>query len=285
MRSLLIELRRLLVEGLAEELRDRVGRLLRRYDVEEAKQLGYWIDRTFRVSGPRTPRGGKELKERLAALVWVLRHRVGPGEQSDEAVLGKARDEVELRWGGIAPQVDRVVALFSDEGGKAVPKERVVRDRRYVNRVELSGPTFDRYVDQIENLLGSLHGWRVRALDGKLTVVLAGPRDFHGTAGGRYRREEDALYVRATPAVLRRDEGYASLNYILVHELGHRYERLHGLPVDFDRPEWWTSRYSKTESLAGSEAFAELFAIGHFDLAGPWSAETVERFERAMASR
>jgi hypothetical protein len=82
--------------------------------------------------------------------------------------------------------------------------------------------------------------------------------------------------------VLKRGAGYASFEYICVHELAHRYEKYNRLPEDFDKPQWWTTRYSRTEGLGGSEGFAELFALGHFHLTGNWAPDILDRFEAVM---
>ncbi len=114
--------------------------------------------------------------------------------------------------------------------------------------------------------------------------MFAAAQDFNGTVKGKYKSADDLLLVRTTPAVLKRADGYASLDYILIHELGHRYEhKVRGLPVDFDKPAWWTTRYSRADSMAGSESFAELFAIGHFGITGNWDAAILDRFEKVMA--
>ena len=73
---------------------------------------------------------------------------------------------------------------------------------------------------------------------------------------------------------------YGAQDFILVHELGHRYERKRQLPKDFDQPGWKTTRYSSTEG----EAFPELFALGHFGITGAWDPEVQERFEKLMGA-
>jgi hypothetical protein len=50
--------------------------------------------------------------------------------------------------------------------------------------------------------------------------------------------------------------------------------------MDFDKPEWWTSKYSRTEG----ESFAELFAISNYNLTGPWDQKVVGKFEEFMES-
>ena len=46
------------------------------------------------------------------------------------------------------------------------------------------------------------------------------------------------------------------------------------MPGNLDRVEWATTRYSYKDG----EAFAELFALGHFGMTGAW-ADTLDKFE------
>lgn len=263
--------------GLGEELRRKMDDLLRDFDVEKAKAVGEWIDANFRVNSPKTPKGGKDLKDKAQRLVWVLKHRAGSTQGDPAEVAQKVRAEVESDWKDIEGKLGPFVAGFTDEGGKIVPKEVVLDGVSFENEVGVDEATLDKYAKRLSTIFHSIHGWRAKALTGSLKVVLASPRKFNGTASGKYKSNEDALYIRATPNILKRDGGYGSFEYIIVHELGHRYERHNRLPVDFDS--WVTTRYSHKEG----EAFAELFAIGHFKMTGTWDPAIVERFEKEMA--
>jgi len=270
---------RLVRASLGEELRRMMDDLIHHFDVEAARDIAGWIEKNFRVDSPKTPKGGKELKEKLKGLVWVMKHRASQSQGSPEEIAEKVRKEVEANWVEIKPHIAQLVAGFTDEGGKVVPKEVSVDGVTYKNEVGADEVTLDKYVKRLSTIFHSVKGWQARAMKGGLTVVLASPRDFRGTSTGKYRTAEDALYIRATPAVLKRDAGYASFEYILVHELGHRFERFNSLPKDFDKPEWWTTKYSRTEG----EGFAELFALSHFGYTGTWDKAIVERFDSLMA--
>ena len=91
---------------------------------------------------------------------------------------------------------------------------------------------------------------------------------------------DNAIHLGATPAVLKRPTGtYGSLDYILIHELGHRYEEKFGSDPMFNR--WYTTRYSYNDG----EAFAELFALGHFGITKVRSddfGERLKNFENKM---
>lgn len=141
---------------------------------------------------------------------------------------------------------------------------------------------FNEYIDALEAVFAEVKGWRRKAFDGGLKVALAGPDKFRGTAGGTYKSAEDTMYVRATPKVLKRTRGtYGAFDYIIIHELGHRYEYKHRttVDVDFDKSEWVTTPYSRKEG----EAFAELFALSNFGMKGDWD-EKIKKFDDLMSA-
>jgi len=295
---------RLVLAALGEDLKRKIQGLLHGpYDWLEARKVGEWMDENFRINSPKTPPKGKQLKAKASTLIWVLRNRVVtgiamgstpeetftrlyPDPARQKQVLDYAQDEVRKLWSEIEPQLAQLVSGFTDEGSTVVPKELAVGGTTYINAAGLKEDTLKKYVSRLEAIINSLHGWRAKAAKSGLKVVLASPRDFRGTSGGKYKESEDALYVRATPDVLKRGgESYGSFEYILVHELGHRYDRHYPTGVDFDRPEWWTTKYSRKEGFGLSEAFAELFAIGHFGLQGPWDQKVVEKFEALMQGK
>jgi hypothetical protein len=159
----------------------------------------------------------------------------------------------------------------------------------YVNQVGFDEAKLKKWVSHFEKLWGGLKGWRRKALDGGLTVVLATPKEFHGTAAGKYKSDKDQMLVRATPKILKRTGGsYGAPDYVLIHELAHRYERKHGAKYDFDRPEWQVTKYARKDG----ESFSELFAMGYFR---PTNAQMVmsqdqankvlDRFETLMGGK
>lgn len=268
---------RVALSGLVEELTRRMEALLRDFDPAESKALGEWLDANFRVSSPKTPKGGKAIKEKLQRLLWVLKFRYSSTQDPDPT---KIVTELQRDWEAV--QKDRAILLkFTDEGGTVVPSEIKVGGVTYVNDAGVTAAQLEKYSARLALIFKSIKGWRSKSLAGNLVVKLKPPAAFNGTVTGKYKREEDSMWVRTTPAVLKRGAGYASFEYILVHELGHRYERHHSLPLDFDRPDWWTTRYSRDDG----ESFAELFALGHFGLTGSWDSGILERFENVMKGK
>lgn len=260
---------------LTEELERKMEALLSHpLNVADGKELAKWLDDNFFL-GVKTPRGQKDLKEALTKLHWWL--KAGIGQAMDPE---KVRPTIESTWQFVHKRLADVGKYFSEEGGKSVPKEITLGGNVYVNVSGFSEDKLTLYAQRLDIVFNSLKGWRRKALSGGIRVVLAGPKEFRGTSKGKYKSDRDVLYVRATPEVLKRSVGYAGFEYIIVHELGHRYERKVNMPgVDFDKPEWWSSNYSRKEG----EAFAELFAITNFDISGYGKPEILEKFENLMS--
>lgn len=268
---------RVVLARLTDELEKRVDHLLQSFDSKESKVLGDWIEGNFRIQSPKTPKGGKEVKDLLQRFVWVLKHRYDFSSDPDpSAVVAELKQD----WDKIQPQLS-LVTKFTDEGRTTVPPELQLNGVTYFNEVGVNEVQLAKYAKRIDQALKDLRGWRKKALGGGLKVVLKAPRDFRGTVTGKYISSGDALWIRTTPAVLKRAPGYAGFEHILMHELGHRYEAHHRLPMDFDKPEWWTSKYSRQEG----ESFAELFALSNFNLTGQWDSQILERFDRVMTGQ
>lgn len=269
------------IAGLAASFEAKIRDLLEgQVTAEKAKDFAAWLVENFHFQGTKTPKGGKDFKESLKRLYWALTAGVRQVEKPEGI-----RYWVEREWSALSAHLDSMVQLLSEEGGKVVPKELRIGSNIYQNVSGFSEAQLTGYAKALEQVFDELKGWRKKALVGGLKVALAGPKDFRGTSGGKYKSEEDVLYVRATPQVLKRTRGtYAAFDYIIVHELGHRYQKKFNPREDFDRPQWWTSKYSRTEGFGLSEAFAELFAISNFGLTGPWDSAVVDRFEDFMVT-
>ena len=267
---------------LAQELEQRVEQLVEKWDrviARDSSRLGVgddfakWFTTTFRVELPATPRGGKNVKELAQRFLWMARY--GLQNTADTSLLKQD-------WAAFRPHVDDLVNLFSDAGGSTMLREIRTSIATYRNLKGLSTGAFQKYVQSLDATFGALTGWRRKALSNGLTVALAGPDVFRGTAAGKYNIQGDILFIRATPAVMKRSGNqYASPEYIIIHELGHRYEKLYGAPnVPFTTP------YSRSEGAFGqSEAFAEMFALGHFGIRSYRDLQFGDVIDRFEASR
>src|SRR5688572_19091026 len=290
---------RLALAGLKEELVRRVKDLqerARKYpegsrelnlSAEDKRAMGdlaAWFRKNFRVDSAKTPKGQKRLKEEALRFLETLETWSKPGGAASPGIL---RLDDMTPWGRTLQQdLGNLVRFFTAEGDAVRGQTEVVVELKlskalYVNRANISESNFRKYAEKIDGVLSRINGWRAKALSGSLTVVFQGAHQMK--VQGKYVASKDEMWVKATPAVMRRGEGtYGSPDYILVHELAHRYDRLHGTGFDFDRPEWWTTEYSQKEAFV-SESFAELFAIGHFGLNGTWDKGIVTRFEALMS--
>ncbi len=277
--------------GLKQELLDKVKDLKERgskyqgsdtLSADDKAAIGdfaKWFRSNFHVdSARRTPTEQKRLKQEAAALLRTMETLSLGGTTYAHAL--KNLDEGP--WGrSIADNLDELVKHFTSEGAtdqkKTVPLVEVEgRYGKYFNRANISNETFHKYVSRFEIVLGTLKGWRRRALTSGVKVVFVGGQQLK--TYGQYKTLSDELWVKATPQVLKRGGGYGSPEYIMIHELGHRFEHKNPLPIDFEMDGWETTKYSRTDG----ERFAELFALGHFELTGSW-ASVVERFEKEMA--
>lgn len=270
--------------SLLDELIRRMDGLFANYTNKGSAEAAEWFKKNFRFDMSKTPQGQKDLKNKADKFHWFLRNAAGleaygkDDPDNDGGWVRGGKEAARIWEQEIKPQAGDLVRYFTDEGGKIVPREVQVGGNTYVNLVGFDQKKLGQYVTAMETVFDELKGWRKKALSGGIRVVLAGPKEFRGTSAGTYRSAEDALYVRATPHVLKRTKGtYGAFDYIIVHELGHRYDRKHGTKFDFERQEWWTTTYSRKDG----EAFAELFALSNFGLSGSWD-DVVSRFENLM---
>jgi len=261
--------------SLSDDLESRMeGLLSSPLNGAAAQSLGKWLEEKFSFQGTKTPKGQKQLKEDVKKLHWALMYGIGIHGET-----GRVRDTIVSDWEKIKKSLPDLVKHFSEEGGKVVPKEISLNGNTYVNVSGFYEAELTKYAKRVDAVFDELKAWRRKALSGGVRVALAGPKDFRGTSTGRYKSDEDTLYIRATPAVMKRDGSkYAGVEYIIAHELGHRFERKNRVPEDFDKVDWWTTRYSREDG----ESFAELFALSNFGLKGQWDAAILDRFETVM---
>jgi hypothetical protein len=236
-----------------------------------SKEFRAWAKENYAVDS--APRGQKSTYGTLERLMDTASH-VGSGiAPNGWGILLRIWDNVDRE------SFNRFFAKGGDKAKSIVYKGKYAT---YRNMSSFSDKKLKEIADRLDEVFGAVKGWRKKALNG-LVVGLAGPAFFKSKAGGRYSESDDILYVRATPEVLKRSSGsYASPEYIIIHELGHRYEKLYGFfEMWGGSVDWSTTRYSFS---SGEEALAELFALGHFGIKGSWDPAIQEKFEKRMES-
>jgi hypothetical protein len=149
-----------------------------------------------------------------------------------------------------------------EEFEKLFLKDRVeeikIGNVTYLNTSPLAEKTFEKKSKAIAKLLKSFKGFHKKALQKSFKVVFKSSTQMRPRA--KYKSQLDEIWVRHNAKV--DNELYGHLLYIIVHELGHRYEKFHGLPNGWR--DTYTTDYSRKQAFAASEAFAELFAISHW---------------------
>lgn len=274
-------------EDLAQQLRSRVRKLQMHPSWEEKADFGVWFRQEFPVVlGGRLPRGMKAVRDAAYHFIMVF-HDTDEQFQTPENLESDIK-EISRRWSEfLEDKVDLLVKHFSKTSKGGQKSEIKIGAITIRNDAGVAAATLKRYAGVIAAVFSKVKGWRRKALQGGLTVVLAPATAFRGTASGRYKRDKDEMWVRTTPKVMKglENTGYGHPQYILIHELGHRYEAHHPIPGEFRGEYWYTTRYSRTDSLAGDESFAELFALGHFGITRAhmtWNPEIQVKFEKLM---
>jgi 2'-5' RNA ligase len=289
--SLRVAARSYVTASLANDFQRKMKELFADSPLQVAKgtEIADWMTDNFAILSSKTPKGQKALKEEMLKLHWWLKSGINMHDMATPEREKGVRDTIEAAWSKIEPQLDALTRYFSSEGGKVVPKELKLDGNVFINSVGFDEKKLALYAGRLDAIFKDLKGWRKGALTGGLKVVLASPADFGGShASGKYKSDSDTLLVRATPAVLSRSgKSYGSFEYIIVHELGHRYDHKHHVPVDFARSEWNTTPYSAKDGFGAlSEQFAELFALTNFGITSAhttWDPKITERFEKIMS--
>jgi hypothetical protein len=278
--------RRFQAASLEHDFVSKVDKLLS-YDPEkppkhELQEFAKWIVHNFHFQTRYTPKGMKREKEELDRFYRSIERDV---EYYEHYLPGALTNSIRSLWEDqrMKALVPAWVSAFSSvEGGaKALTREKKVGGNTYVNMVGVNDEKLDAMIAEMEGIFAGLKGWHRGALSGGIKVHLAGPKDFRGTASGKYGREGDILWIRATVGgrIERAGSGYGGFSYVVTHELGHRYEAKHHLKVDFDRAEWHTTKYS----INDGESFAELFALSNFGMTSMAKPGVLENFEAVMS--
>lgn len=172
------------------------------------------------------------------------------------------------RW---SPEdVNLINAKLSSKEGEDIMKLNGVT---YVNRSVLSDKGFKEKVKIADGVLRSLKGFHKKAL---LNLTVHFVKRAESKTAARYLQAKDIIVIR--PDRAKNNPGYGHFPYVLVHELGHRYEKFHRQRVEFDRQEWWTTKYSQRDTMSGGEQFAELFALSNWESSYPEHKDKIERF-------
>jgi len=144
----------------------------------------------------------------------------------------------------------------------------------FINDSTLSGASFKAKVKELDHFLSTLKKPHSDAI-GKDCVIRFVRKEL-SKASAKYKSLEKEIYLRPDRKIVDGDN-YGSFVYVLLHELGHRYEASHKIP-DFSKPEWITTKYSRKETWSGGgEHFAELFSMSHWPEKYPEYADKITK--------
>lgn len=157
------------------------------------------------------------------------------------------------------------------------PEVLKLKHATYHNKSNLGAATFKKKAQEIDKHLGTLRGFHAIPLGQNLTIWFV--RKELSRTSAKYVPRKDLIYILPDRRIAKK--GYGTLPYVITHELAHRVEhkfRSKMPPVDFDKSEWWTTQYSRKDTVSGGEAFAELFALSHWKTDYPEYRDTINRF-------
>ncbi len=141
-------------------------------------------------------------------------------------------------------------------------KENVIKKDigKYIKFDASSYDKFLKNINTIEKFLKTLKGFHKKVIK-DVVIKFVSSNEIKSKA--KYKTNEDELWINVSKMGDTKD-GYGSLLYVVLHELGHRYLKYNKQKWNIDLPEWITTKYSKVDSWSGEEKFAELFAMSHW---------------------
>ena len=159
--------------------------------------------------------------------------------------------------------INLILDNFAFSTKKKKIAETIIDNNTYLNESSLSQDKFLNLTNRIADLLKRFKGEYKKSLKGGVKFIFKPSTEMKSKA--MYKSEKDEVWIRNSPETLKLfdKELYGWVLYIIVHELGHRYDKLVGVPKWFNRS-FITSKYSGQAGFADEEVFAECFAISFF---------------------
>ncbi len=241
---------------------------------DEVRTFRQWFRDAFSV-GSKAPKGLTQARKQVDDF-WKKLELFESGEGLQPGAFASFMDAM---LNNIRIK-EYMVELESSVQGRS-SREYRTSQATYLNLAGASDARFMETVETVEKALKSIKGLRRKVLS-SLTINFLSAQSFRGTASAKYFTAKDEIGIRLTPGgrIQKAEPGkYGSLAYVITHELGHRYERKTGTPIDFEQSEWYTTRYSRVEG----ETFAELFALSNYDIVQGFDPSILDRFEQVMA--
>lgn len=241
----------------------------------------------------RTPRGMKKEHELLRHLERVVKvtneFRNDKPTSSDLEVVDRIMNDDFNK-----STIDKI----NDKFGIKEDKPLVVQGKfaTYIKSDPSAYTKFLAGIKQLETFLSTLKGLHKKSImstkaikltiDGKLEHITANlVIEFVDkktiSSKAKYETSSDKILINLQ-SMGNTTDGYGSLVYVVLHELGHRYLKYHKQSFNYDGVEWITTKYSRVDTFTGEEKFAELFAISHWKNKYSEYKETIDKFEKIV---
>lgn len=169
---------------------------------------------------------------------------------------------------------DQIIEAYSKHTNPTTIKKAI---GTYIKYDSLSYDKFLYNIDVVENTLSTLKDYHKDSAIG-VKVKFVGSNDIKSKA--KYKTDQDTLLINSSK--VKPSNEYGGLEYVIVHELGHRYLKMHRQNWDYDAQEWETTRYSQVDSMTGEEKFAELFALSNWKSKYSQYADKIKKFEEVL---
>jgi hypothetical protein len=174
-----------------------------------------------------------------------------------------------------------VLYKSSTTSAKEITNEIKIKNYVFVNDSQMSEKRFKETCTEMSNFLNTFSGFHKTALNGSLEIHFKPSSKLKAKAS--YKSDRDQIWIKESNSREFDSTQYASLKYIISHELGHRYEKFIGKPNWFDNYQWSTTPYSKTSNSWDGEQFAELFALSYWGSSKyPQYKDKIEQFIKKM---
>lgn len=180
--------------------------------------------------------------------------------------------------------INLIDVLFKGTGDTVKSKKSEIRISNYVfkNDSQASEARFVEMCDELVKFLNTFTGFHGKALTGTPEIHIKSSTKQKAKAA--YKVELDEIWIRESQSRDFASSAYASLKYIICHELGHRYEHKIGKPNWFRDSEWGTTRYSNSPNSWNGEQFAEIFALSFWGSSKyPEYKDKIEKFIDKMS--
>lgn len=174
--------------------------------------------------------------------------------------------------------IDNQVDTFLGKTKKQKIEKIVIGNITFINNSSMAVSRFKSTSKTISALLKRLKGYHAKAIQKPLEIHFKYAKDMKSRA--YYKSDLDQIWVKESSKA--DNELYGHLLYIIVHELGHRYEQFYKIPKGFKDIDFYTTKYSKVDGYSASETFAELFAVSFWEDKYPEYIDQIERFKKLM---